>query len=70
MYWAHVPASLTIKKLCKEQQMKSENPLEFFVNKDEDDRRIASSWDSWFENYQHFLSMTRLNLLLDMNAYF
>jgi hypothetical protein len=70
MYWAHVPAHLTIQKICKEQSTKTQKPLDFFVNKDENDRRVKIRWEDWFEAYYQFLSMTRLNFLLDMNSYF
>lgn len=70
MYWAHVPASLTIKKTVKTKKETFQKPLDFFVNKDENDRRVADSWEKWEKGYSDFLSLTRINLLLDINSYF
>jgi hypothetical protein len=71
MYWANVPASNTIEKKVKEFQLGGEkDPLKFFLIPDEDDRKIAASFEKWKIDLREFQNYTRLNMVLSISSCF
>lgn len=71
MYWSFVPAAnKTEQQVKKEEKSKGTQPIDFFVVHDEDDRRIADSFDTWGKNYRLFQCFTRQNMILALNSCF
>ena len=72
IYWAHVPASNTVIKHIKQKSV--DNPTtdfcKLFVVKDEDERRLASDYNAWNQDYKEFLNYTRLNMLMLLSSAF
>lgn len=72
IYWAHVPASNTIMKHIMQKSV--DNPstdfCKLFVVKDEDERRLASDYNTWAKDYKEFLNYTRLNMLMLLSSAF
>ena len=70
-YWAHYPASTTIMKKAKSEiEAKNLRPLDFFVVHDKDDRRVASSYGKWCNDYEDYLNYARLSFLMLLNSCF
>ena len=71
IYWAHVPAANTIEKTTLAALGSSkEDPKKFFLVRDDDDHRVASTYDQWKTNYREFLNYTRLNMLMLLSSCF
>ena len=70
IYWAHVPASNTIKKKASEKLTDNDDPKQFFLIQDEDDRRLAPTFSQWKEDYQEFLNYNRMNMLMLLSSIF
>ena len=70
VYWAHIPVRNTIKKQIKTFQDQEKGVLDFFVIRDEDDRRIAPSFVEWTKEYNNFDNYTRLNMLMLLSSSF
>lgn len=71
MYWSFVPAAnKTEQQIKKEERGKGTQPIDFFVVHDEDDRRIAGSFDAWERYYHLFQHFTRQNMILALNSCF
>lgn len=71
VYWAHVPASNTIEKKALEALGTTDaSPLQYFLISDEDDRRVASTYQEWKTNYRDFSNYTRLNMIMLLSSCF
>lgn len=71
MYWSQVPVANKIEKDVKTFQNTGEHvPLDFFIVHDEDDRRIAPTFDEWKISYRAFQNFVRLNSLLSLSSCF
>ncbi len=70
IYWAHIPARNTIQKQVKVAQNEEKNILDFFIVRDEDDRRVASTYSDWIKDYNDFDNYTRLNMLMLLSSSF
>lgn len=71
MYWAHVPAANTIEKEAMSSYKGGNKELtKFFLIQDENDRRLAPSFDEWKEDYRNFLNFNRLNMILSICSCF
>ena len=70
-YWAHIPAANKIKKLAKtEIQEKGLRPIDYFIVRDEDDRRLANSFEDWSRDYNEYMNYTRLCFLMLLSSCF
>ena len=71
IYWAHVPAASTIESKAKKALTSPDaDPKTFFLIRDEDDRRLATSFDAWKSHYRDFSNYTRLNMLMLLSSCF
>lgn len=71
IYWAHVPAANTIIKKAKDAlQTEAADPKSFFLVRDADDHRIATSYSQWKSSYIDFLNYTRLNMVMLLSSSF
>ena len=71
IYWAHVPAASTIESKAKKAlSSPPADPKTFFLIRDEDDRRLASTFDIWKSHYRDFSNYTRLNMLMLLSSCF
>lgn len=71
IYWAHVPAASTIESKAKQALCPtSADPKTFFLIHDEDDRRLAPSFEIWKSHYRDFSNYTRLNMLMLLSSCF
>ena len=69
MYWAFLPASNTIKQKAKEALSNdTSSPLSFFLIPDEDDKRVASTFGQWKEDYNNYCNYTRLNTVMLLSS--
>lgn len=71
IYWAYVPANNTIKKHAK-VALEAENadPKTYFLIPDADDRRVATSYLAWKDDYRQFENYTRLNMIMLISSCF
>lgn len=70
-YWAYVPAVNKINKLVKQEvQDNKRQPIDFFIVHDEDDRRLASTFEEWRGDFNEFQNYTQLNFLMLLNSCF
>lgn len=70
-YWAFVPASNTIRKLAKAALIDdAADPKKFFLIPDEEDRRIASSYLDWRNDYSLYMQYSRLNVVMFLSSCF
>lgn len=71
VYWAHVPAASTIESSAKEAlNTPDADPKSFFLIRDEDDRKLAATFDMWKSHYRDFSNYTRLNMLMLLSSCF
>lgn len=71
VYWAHVPAASTIeKKALQELGSEDADPKQYFLVKDEDDRRISATYKDWKNKYREFSNYTRLSMLMLLSSCF
>lgn len=71
MYWAHVPAANTIEKNATNFHDAGNDKLtDYFLIRDQDDRRMAPTFEEWKENYRTFLNFNRLNMILSLCSCF
>lgn len=71
IYWAYVPATNTIKKAAKKALVHDDaDPKTYFLIKDEDDRRVATSYAAWKDDYRMFENYTRLNMIMLISSCF
>lgn len=71
IYWAYVPASNTIKKATQKALGNDEaDPKTYFLIRDEDDRRVATSYSEWKVGYRKFENYTRLNMVMLISSCF
>ena len=69
IYWAHVPAKNTIEKKAFEfLKNKEADPKGYFLIRDEDDRKLPSTYQEWKNNYRNFDVYTRLNMLMLLSS--
>lgn len=71
MYWANLPAANTIENNAMSyHKLGNNNPLDFFLVHDVDDRRVATTFDAWKNNFRKFQNFNRLNLVLSICSCF
>lgn len=71
IYWSHVPAASTIESHAKKAlNTPDSDPKSFFLIRDEDDRRLAPTYDIWKSHYRDFSNYTRLNMLMLLSSCF
>lgn len=71
IYWAYVPAASTIEKKSQEALSgPAADPKEYFLIRDEDDRRMAPTFDLWKQHYREFSNYTRLSMLMLLSSCF
>ena len=68
IYWAFVPASNTIKSHAKKEAIKNNDPKSFFLVRDEDDRRIAPTYEDWKIDYAEYSNYTRMNIVMLLSS--
>lgn len=68
VYWAFVPANNTIQKFAKEKAKINQDPKSFFLIHDEDDRRVASTYDEWKYDYSEYSNYTRMNIVMLLSS--
>lgn len=70
-YWAFVPAANTIKALANQELVdKTADPKKFFKIPDEEDRRIAPTYEEWKNNFSEFINYSRLNIIMMLSSCF
>lgn len=71
LYWSHVPAANTIeKKAMVFYETNQKTPKDFFLLSDENDHRMAASFEEWKCNYRNFSNFTRLNMIMALSSSF
>lgn len=71
IYWSHVPAASTIEKKSLETLGSNDaDPKKYFLIRDEDDRRMAPTYNEWKNHYREFSNYTRLNILMLLSSCF
>lgn len=70
-YWAFVPVANTIKSLAKKNFTDDNaDPKEFFLIPDEEDRRIASTYGEWKNDFSEYTNYSRLNIIMLLSSCF
>ena len=71
IYWSFVPAYNTIISKAKKQLINDDaDPKTFFLIPDEDDRRIAPTFEEWKSSFNEFSNYTRLNMVMLLSSCF
>lgn len=68
IYWAFVPASNTIKSYAKEKSQNDADPKKIFLIHDDDDRRIAGTYEKWKKDYAEYSNYTRINIIMLLSS--
>lgn len=69
-YWAFVPAAATIIGKSKKVLHNTDDPKSYFLIHDEDDRRMAPTYEVWREHFKEFENYTRLNMVMLLSSCF
>lgn len=70
-YWAFVPAANTIKSLAKKNLVNDDaDPKSFFLIPDVEDRRIATTYGDWKNDFSEYINYSRLNIIMMLSSCF
>lgn len=70
-YWAFVPVANTIKSLAKKNLIDDDaDPKKFFLIPDEEDRKIAPTYDEWKKDFSEYTNYSRLNIIMLLSSCF
>lgn len=70
-YWAFVPTANTIKSMAKKSLVNDDaDPKRFFLIPDEEDRRIASTYGDWKNDFSEYINYSRLNIIMMLSSCF
>lgn len=71
VYWSFVPAYNTILSEAK-KNLNDDNadPKEYFLIRDEDDRRLPQTFSEWKISFKEFSNYTRLNMVMLLSSCF